>query len=74
MTSLDFEIKGHSDDGINLIAPDYRHDVFREIDVIEEILRVFGFDNIDIDDKISMSIPIILIIKTLKLNQLLAIN
>ena len=57
LTSLDFEIKGHSDDGINLIAPDYRHDVFREIDVIEEILRVFGFDNIDIDDKISMSIP-----------------
>ena len=57
LTSLDFEIKGHSDDGINLIAPDYRHDVFREIDVIEEILRVFGFDNIDIDNKISMSIP-----------------
>ena len=57
LTSLDFEIKGHSDDGINLIAPDYRHDVFREIDVIEEILRVFGFDNIDIKDKISMSIP-----------------
>jgi len=57
LTSLDFEIKGHSDDGINLIAPDYRHDVYREIDVIEEILRVFGFDNIYIDDKISMSIP-----------------
>ncbi len=56
LTSLDFEIKGHSDDGINLIAPNYRHDVYREIDVIEEILRVFGFDNIDIDDKISMSI------------------
>ena len=57
LNSLDFEIKGHSNDGINLIAPDYRHDVFREIDVIEEILRVFGFDNIDINDKISMSIP-----------------
>ena len=57
MNSLDFEIKGHSDEGINLIAPNYRHDVFREIDVIEEILRVFGFDNIDIDNKISMSIP-----------------
>ena len=57
LTSLDFEIKGHSDDGINLIAPDYRHDIYREIDVIEEILRVFGFDNIDINDKISMSIP-----------------
>ena len=40
-----------------MIAPEYRHDVFREIDVIEEILRVFGFDNIDIDNKISMSIP-----------------
>ena len=57
LSSLDFEIKGHSDEGINLIAPNYRHDVFREIDVIEEILRVFGFDNINIDNKISMSIP-----------------
>jgi len=57
LTSLDFEIKGHSDDGINLIENHYRHDVFREIDVIEEILRVFGFDNISIDNKISMRIP-----------------
>ena len=72
LNSLDFEIKGHSNDGINLIAPDYRHDVFREIDVIEEILRVFGFDNIDIDDKISMSIPNNSDIKNFKIESIIS--
>ena len=38
LSSLDFEIKGHTEDGLNIIAPNYRHDVYREIDVIEEIL------------------------------------
>ena len=57
LSSLDFEIKGHSEDGLNIIAPNYRHDVYREIDVIEEILRVYGFNNINVESKISMSIP-----------------
>jgi phenylalanyl-tRNA synthetase beta chain len=57
LSSLDFEIKGHTEDGLNIIGPNYRHDVYREIDVIEEILRVYGFNNIDVESKISMSIP-----------------
>ena len=57
LSSLDFKINGITGDGINIIAPNYRHDVFREIDVIEEILRVYGYDNINIENKISMSIP-----------------
>ena len=57
LSSLDFEIKGHSEDGLNIIAPNYRHDVYREIDVIEEILRVYGFNKINVESKISMSIP-----------------
>ena len=57
LSSLDFEIKGHTEDGLNIIAPNYRHDVYREIDVIEEILRVYGFNNINVESKISMSIP-----------------
>ena len=57
LNSLDFKINGVSKDGINIIAPNYRHDVSREIDVIEEILRVYGYDNISTSGKISMSIP-----------------
>lgn len=57
LSSLDFKIEGHSDDGLNIIAPNYRHDVYREIDVIEEILRVYGFDNIEIESRISLSLP-----------------
>ena len=57
LSSLDFEINGITEDGINIIAPNYRHDVYREIDVIEEILRVYGYDNINTENKISMSIP-----------------
>jgi phenylalanyl-tRNA synthetase beta chain len=57
LSSLDFEIKGHTEDGLNIIAPNYRHDVYREIDVIEEILRVYGFNNITVESKISISIP-----------------
>jgi len=57
LSSLDFEILNHTDDGLNIIAPNYRHDVYREIDVIEEILRVYGFDNIHVDTKLYMNMP-----------------
>ena len=57
LSSLDFKINGITEDGFNIIAPNYRHDVYREIDVIEEILRVYGYDNIKTENKISISIP-----------------
>ena len=57
LSSLDFEIKNHNEEGLNIVAPFYRKDVYREIDVIEEILRVYGFNNIPVNSKISMIIP-----------------
>ena len=57
LSSLDFEIKNHNEEGLNIVAPKYRNDVYREIDVIEEILRVYGFNNIPVNSKISMIIP-----------------
>ena len=57
LSSLDFEIKNHNEEGLNIVAPNYRNDVYREIDVIEEILRVYGFNNIPVNSKISMNIP-----------------
>jgi len=57
LSSLDFEIKNHNEEGLNIVAPYYRNDVYREIDLIEEILRVYGFNNIPVNSKISMIIP-----------------
>ena len=41
LNSLDFKINGISKEGINIIAPNYRHDVSREIDVIENTSSVW---------------------------------
>ena len=47
LNSLDVTIEAATDDGLNVISPHYRSDVNREIDLIEEILRVYGYNNID---------------------------
>ena len=47
LNSLDVTIEAATDDGLNVISPHYRTDVNREIDLIEEILRVYGYNNID---------------------------
>ena len=42
-----------SDDTVyNLIVPAYRVDVQRDVDVIEEILRIYGYNNVEIGDKL----------------------
>lgn len=49
---LDFEIKDDYGDSLTLIAPDYRVDVTREIDVIEEILRIYGLNKVDNGERV----------------------
>jgi len=44
---LDFEIEEQSEGSFKVLAPQYRVDVVQEADVIEEILRIYGFDNIE---------------------------
>lgn len=53
LTHLDIEIKDKDDNGFLAIVPPYRVDVTREADVIEEILRIYGYDNIELKDSIS---------------------
>ena len=43
---LDFELLYDFSEGVEVIAPNYRVDVTREIDVIEEVLRIHGLNNI----------------------------
>jgi phenylalanyl-tRNA synthetase beta chain len=56
LVSLDIKINNMSDAGLGLVIPAYRVDVTREIDVIEEILRVYGYNNISFTPKLNASI------------------
>jgi phenylalanyl-tRNA synthetase beta chain len=53
---LDFKINNVTDISAGITIPNYRHDVNRECDVIEEILRIHGYNNIEIDKKLNISI------------------
>ncbi|TRZ45195.1 phenylalanine--tRNA ligase subunit beta [Robertkochia solimangrovi] len=56
LSSLDIKINNVTESGLGLTIPSYRVDVQREVDVIEEILRVFGYNNIEFSTKINASI------------------
>ena len=56
LASLDIKIISISDSGLGLNIPPYRVDVQREVDVIEEILRVYGYNNIKTPNKINASV------------------
>jgi len=56
LVSLDIKVNSVSDAGLGLTIPAYRVDVQREIDVIEEILRVYGYNNINFTPKLNASI------------------
>jgi len=53
LASLDIGIKQEDDQGLSVTIPPYRTDVQREADVIEELLRIYGYDNIHLTDRIS---------------------
>ena len=57
LVSLDIKINNISETGIGLSIPPYRVDVQREIDVIEELLRVYGYNNINFTNKINILFP-----------------
>jgi phenylalanyl-tRNA synthetase beta chain len=56
LASLDIQVKSVTESGLGLIIPFYRADVRREVDVIEEILRVYGYNNIPNKEKLTASI------------------
>ena len=56
LKALEIKIIEENDENLKLEIPTYRVDVYREADVIEDILRIFGYNNIEIPEKISLSI------------------
>ena len=56
LSSLEIKVKNVTETGLGLTIPAYRNDVQREADVIEEILRVYGYNNIKTTTKLNASI------------------
>ena len=56
LVSLDIKVTSVSDSSLGLIIPAYRVDVQREIDVIEELLRVYGYNNILFTNKVNATV------------------
>tara|TARA_R110000868_G_scaffold156495_1_gene383385 strand:- start:363 stop:2783 length:2421 start_codon:yes stop_codon:yes gene_type:complete len=56
LVSLDIKVNSVSEAGLGLTIPSYRVDVQREIDVIEEILRVYGYNNIGFSNKLNATV------------------
>ena len=56
LRDLEIEILESNDESMKLLVPTFKVDVTREVDIVEEILRVYGYNNIDISGKINTSI------------------
>ena len=56
LVSLDFKIVSENEEGFDLEVPSYRVDVTREADVIEEILRIYGYNNVEVSETLHASL------------------
>jgi len=56
LTRLGFKITVKSEFGLNVIIPSYRHDIEIEVDLIEEIARIYGYDKIPENSKIPITL------------------
>ncbi len=52
LASLDIEVLAENEGVLSLSVPTYRVDVQRDVDVIEDILRIYGYNNIEFTDSV----------------------
>ena len=56
ITSLGIETKNETSKGFDVLVPAFKVDVTREIDVVEEVLRIYGYNNIELKSQIKASL------------------
>jgi phenylalanyl-tRNA synthetase beta chain len=56
LKALEIQIVDETAEGLSLSVPPYRVDITRDVDVIEEILRIYGYNNIEIPTQIRASL------------------
>ncbi len=52
LSLLDITIAAEKEDTLQLLVPPYRVDVTRDVDVAEEILRIYGYDNVEMNQTV----------------------
>ena len=57
-TSLEMKITAEDERGLNLLVPAYRVDVQRPCDVVEDILRIYGYNNVEIPTQLKNSLTV----------------
>lgn len=58
LESLEIEVVGESEEGLSLVVPPYRVDVTRPCDVVEDILRIYGYNNVEIPSSINSTLTV----------------
>src|SRR5690554_3692652 len=56
LKSLDIEIEAESESELTLRIPTYRVDVTRDVDVIEDILRIYGYNNVEVSHSLKANL------------------
>jgi len=56
LASLEIAVVAETSEGLTVQVPVYRYDVRRDVDVIEEILRIYGYNNIACDEQLKSSL------------------
>lgn len=56
LESLEMKITSETAEGLSLEVPVYRIDVQRDVDVIEDILRIYGYNNIEFSDHVKSNL------------------
>jgi phenylalanyl-tRNA synthetase beta chain len=56
LAALEIKVESETETGLSLLVPPYRVDVKRECDVIEDLLRIHGYNNVDIPTQVNASL------------------
>ena len=56
IVALGIEVAAETEAGLDVLVPAYRVDVTREVDVVEEVLRIYGYNNIELKSQIKASL------------------
>ncbi len=59
VTDLDMKVVSENETGLELEVPPYRVDVQRPCDVVEDILRIYGYNNVEIPTQLKSSLTIL---------------
>lgn len=56
LSSLNISVEKENNESLQLIIPTYKVDVTREADVVEEVLRIYGYNNVEVPQKLSAAL------------------